>query len=77
MSARDKLHARLYKGPNENRDDLLDENRDDLLDEYRAEILHEAAEQIRADITGNPIFMSDYEAGQGRAADVIDPEVKA
>ncbi|WP_326792014.1 hypothetical protein OHA79_09440 [Streptomyces sp. NBC_00841] len=40
MSARDKLHARLYKGPNENRDDLLDE--------YKAQILHEAAERVRA-----------------------------
>lgn len=38
MSARDKLHARLFKGPNENRDDLLDD--------YRAEILREAADKL-------------------------------
>ncbi|MFB8772151.1 hypothetical protein [Streptomyces broussonetiae] len=38
MSARDRLHARLFKGPNENRDDLLDA--------YRAEELHKAADVL-------------------------------
>lgn len=39
MSARDKIHARLFKGPNENRDDLIDE--------FRDEVLREAAEKAR------------------------------
>jgi hypothetical protein len=38
MTARDALHARLYKGPNENRDDLIDA--------YRAEVLTEAAAKL-------------------------------
>lgn len=42
MSARDKLHARLFKGP--------DENRDDLLDEFRAEVLAEADLLPKADV---------------------------
>lgn len=40
MSARDKLHARLFKGPHENRDDLLDA--------YRAEVIAKAIGCLRA-----------------------------
>jgi len=36
---------------------------------------NELAEKVRAEITGNPLFMSDFEAGQDWAADFIDPEV--
>jgi hypothetical protein len=69
MSARNKLHARLFKGP--------DENRDDLIDAYRAEILHEAAEKLRGligrtDYPGESDWVTRYVEGWRDAARQLD-----
>jgi hypothetical protein len=57
MSARDALHARLYKGPNENRDDLLDA--------YRAEVLAEAADVAREETHRLEAGNQDARAARG------------
>ncbi len=75
MSARDKIHARLFSGP--------DENRDDLIDELLREHAHELAEKARQ-IMGprqlpsgaEPENIARYVAGWHDAADFIDPEVE-
>lgn len=70
MSARNVLHARLYKGPNENRDDMLDAYRDEVRREAAAEIRAEAAEIIAI----NQHSSESYEiaAEWDWAADLID-----
>ncbi|MFD3952201.1 hypothetical protein ACFWRC_19520 [Streptomyces albidoflavus] len=74
MSARDKIHARLFKGPNENRDDLIDE----LLREHAHELAEKARELMgpREMRISEPEKVARYVAGWHDAIDFIDPEVE-
>lgn len=73
MSARSDIADLLWWSVPSSTNAEAKERAEKMLDAYA----HELAEQIRAEITGNPLFMSDFEAGQDWAADFIDPEVKA